>query len=124
MVYEHLPVVFTAVLDVDDQYLLQPKRQLHQVVTFEESGDAVPWELGPKLLQIQPIIRFIHEILKRRSVAFLCVSHLQGREVPCQETRTPWHRAEATLVRQSVSAFWPCVSQQTERKGTTARTWR
>ena len=48
MMCEHLGVVFSALFDVDDDDLLEPKGELNEVVPFCETGHFAGGEVGPE----------------------------------------------------------------------------
>jgi len=56
VVREHLPIVFSLLLDVDDHNLLEPKGVLDEGVPFPQPSHLSIGPIGPKILEIQPII--------------------------------------------------------------------
>jgi hypothetical protein len=65
MVGEHLPVVLTALFDVDDNDLVHPKRQLAEHVAFHEAAQLPIGPVGPQILQVHPARRRVVYVLSR-----------------------------------------------------------
>ena len=65
MVRKHLPMIFSSFFDVHDQYLLQPKGELNEVVPFEQAVHLSVRPAGPHLSEIEPVRRIIHQILRK-----------------------------------------------------------
>lgn len=63
MVCEHLPMVLTSVLDVDDVNLLQPESELSQIVPLHRGCHVAGWKVGPELAEIKPVFRVIPKVL-------------------------------------------------------------
>lgn len=63
MVCEHLDVVFTALLDIDNDDLLEPKSELDQVVPFGKAGHFARGPRMPERAEGKPIARVVHDIL-------------------------------------------------------------
>lgn len=60
---EHLPMVFSPLLDIDDEDLLQPKRELDEVVPFEQTIHLSIRPTTPELAEVEPVRRIIHQVL-------------------------------------------------------------
>lgn len=52
MMSEHLPMILSALLNVDNHDLLQPETELSQIVEFEETGHGARREGGPHCRQV------------------------------------------------------------------------
>lgn len=65
VVGEHLPMVLSALLDVDNHNLLQPETELSQIVEFEEASHGACRETRPHGRQVVEVWRFVDEILVR-----------------------------------------------------------
>lgn len=63
VVSQHLPVVLAALLNVNDEHLLQPESPLRQHVGLHDSIDLSNGPVHPELLQVQVVRRFVVEIL-------------------------------------------------------------
>jgi hypothetical protein len=65
VVGEHLPVVLPALLDVDDNHLLQPETQLREHVALHESGQFAVGPPRPQLSQVEVGGRLAVDVLER-----------------------------------------------------------
>lgn len=74
VVREHLPVILAALLNVDDDDLLQPERPLRQNVELVQAGQLTLGPVRPELLQVQPV--------RRRLVDVLCNVSLRCATMP------------------------------------------
>ena len=52
---EHLPVVLSALFNVDNQNLLQPKGQLGKHVSLHESGKLTVGPVRPELSEVEKV---------------------------------------------------------------------
>lgn len=50
---EHLPVVLSALLDVDNNELLEPEGQLCEHVSLHKSRELAVWEIRPQLVEAE-----------------------------------------------------------------------
>lgn len=66
VVGEHLPVVLAALLDVDDQHLLNPECQLRQHVALHEAADLTVGPVGPELSEIPEVRGVAIDVLQCR----------------------------------------------------------
>ena len=74
MMGEHLCIVLSPLLNVDNQYLLHPECELYKIIPFEQPGQLSVWPSSPELSHVQPVIRMVHQKL------FLLVSlHILSR---------------------------------------------
>jgi hypothetical protein len=71
---EHLPVIFTAFFDVDDEELLQPKGKLYNVVPFHSRLKEWAGKLGPELFAVKPIFRVVENVLLHSKLVSLLVA--------------------------------------------------
>lgn len=60
---EHLPVVLSPLLDIDNEYLLQPEGVLYQDVPFAYTGNLSIGPIGPEILEIEPVVRVDQYVL-------------------------------------------------------------
>ena len=74
MVREHLVVIFSALLDVEDKDLLQPERHLHEIVPLELSAGLPKGPAGPHLVHVKEIGAVIVKPLR----AILSAMHSGG----------------------------------------------
>ena len=87
MMGEHLPVVFAAFFDVDDDDLLEPEGELDEVVVFEERGEEADGEVGPEVGEGEEVRGCDNDVLNElRSVT--CSKRWGFRKF-----REPWSRA-------------------------------
>ena len=63
MMCEHLPMIFSSLLNVDDKDLLQPKRELDQVIPLEQPIHFSVGPVSPHVPQLEPVLGIVHEIL-------------------------------------------------------------
>lgn len=63
MVREHLPMILSAFLDVDNHNLLQPETELSQIVKLEQTGHGTCRETRPHCRQVVEVGRFVDEVL-------------------------------------------------------------
>lgn len=63
MVDQHLIVIFSPLLDVDDEDLLEPERQLRQAVPLEGARDVSGGPIGPYLAEVIPVFRIVPKAL-------------------------------------------------------------
>lgn len=77
MVGEHLCVVFPALLDVDNEDLLDPESQLYEVVPFERSGHLSRRPSCPDFGIVEPVNGVIPEVLWFSPVSVYSVQELQ-----------------------------------------------
>jgi hypothetical protein len=71
VVREHLPMVFSPLLDVDNEYLLQPEGVLDQNVPFPYPRDLSIGPIRPKILEIEQVVRVDHNVLLSLVIDFL-----------------------------------------------------
>lgn len=71
VVREHLPMVFSPLLDVDNEYLLQPESVLDQNVPFSYPRDLSIGPVRPKILEIEQVVRVDHNVLPSLGIDFL-----------------------------------------------------
>ena len=71
VVREHLPMVFSSLLDVDNEYLLQPEGVLDQNVPFPYARDLSIGPVRPKILEIEQVVRVDHNVLPSLVIDFL-----------------------------------------------------
>lgn len=67
MMGEHLRIVFTSLLQIDGQELLQAEGKLDKVVPFELPSDLARRPGRPQLFEVEPIRRVHEKILRMRS---------------------------------------------------------
>ena len=60
---EHLPVVLSPFLDVDDHDLLQPKCVLREDVPFTKPPYFSVWPVGPELFEVEQVVGVDKNIL-------------------------------------------------------------
>jgi len=60
---KHLPVVFPTFLNIDNHNLLEPERELHEVVPLHDAGDVDVGEVCPELGEVEPVGRVVHDVL-------------------------------------------------------------
>lgn len=60
MVREHLGVVSTSLLDVDDYDLLKPEAELDEVVPFQGAVDFAVWPVAPHGAKGKPVVGVVH----------------------------------------------------------------
>lgn len=83
VVAQHLPVIFTALLDMDDENLLKPETKLGQLIKLGQATELTVRPVRPEILHIQPCGRCVVEIL-RTKVSNLFVSYASRQhEPPC-----------------------------------------
>ena len=71
MVGEHLPVVLAALLNVDDENLLQPKGQLGKHIPLHNTAELSVRPAGPQVLEIKEVGGFrVNVLLRRRGGAY------------------------------------------------------
>jgi hypothetical protein len=63
VVGEHLCVIFPALFDVDNEYLLDPECQLCKIVPFKQSGHLSRWPGSPDFGIVEPVNGVIPEVL-------------------------------------------------------------
>lgn len=63
VVREHLPMVFSSLLDVDNEYLLQPEGVLDKNVPFPYARDLAIGPICPQILKIEHVVRVDHNVL-------------------------------------------------------------
>ncbi len=90
MVGEHLCMVFPALLDVDDEYLLDPEGQLYKVVPFKRSGHLSRRPGGPDFGIVKPVNGVIPEVLWFSASVFTPA-------VPVQELQRIWGTRSRTM---------------------------
>lgn len=61
---EHLIVVFSSFLDIENKDLLQPESELSQIVPFERASEFAQGPVSPHLGEIQPVRTVIHQVLQ------------------------------------------------------------
>ena len=83
VVAQHLPVVFSPLLDVDDEDLLDPETELYEVVPFHGCVDFSVWPAGPHLLHVEPVLMSIHDILYKFVSCWILSHPLWRHVVPC-----------------------------------------
>ena len=66
MVGEHLPVVLAALLDVDDDDLLQPEGELPQHVALHQPAQLAVGPAGPEVPEVEPVVRLVVEVQPQR----------------------------------------------------------
>jgi len=71
VVREHLPMVFSPLLDVDNEYLLQPEGVLDQNVPFPYARDLSIGPICPQILEIEHVVRVDHNVLPSLGIDFL-----------------------------------------------------
>lgn len=71
MVCEHLPVVFPAVLNIDDDNLLDPECELCEIVPLHGSSHISCGKVGPELTEVEPVFGCDEDVLIKASVAAL-----------------------------------------------------
>lgn len=98
VVGEHLPVVLAALLDIDDDDLLQPKGPLTQDVTLHNTVKLTIRPVGPELLHVPVVGRITVEVLVMVSNPTSAVS---AREVdkPRRGSRRSCSKPRARLAR-------------------------
>lgn len=70
---EHLPVILAPLFNVDDENLLQPEGELHEIVTLERPSHGSMRELGPQLAYVEPVLRVVYNVLhETMSVCQIC----------------------------------------------------
>lgn len=52
---EHLPVILSALLDVDDQDLLKPEGKLRKHVSLHDAGELAVGPVRPKLAEVEEV---------------------------------------------------------------------
>jgi hypothetical protein len=68
---EHLPIVLSPFLDIDDHHLLEPESILNQSVPLLQSPNLSIWPVGPELFHIKPVVRVDIDVLISLVVFFL-----------------------------------------------------
>lgn len=63
MMGEHLRVIRPPLLNVDHDHLLQPERELHQIVPLEQAIQFSSRPICPQVAQVEPVIGIVHEVL-------------------------------------------------------------
>lgn len=66
---EHLPMILSPFLDVDDQDLLKPKCVLHKNVPFSKAPYFSIRPVGPELCQVEPVVGIDKNILCSLAIA-------------------------------------------------------
>jgi hypothetical protein len=61
---KHLPVVFSALFDVDDEELVHPKGELDNVVPLDARLKSGVRESRPELFEIEPVVGSIENVLQ------------------------------------------------------------
>lgn len=69
MVRKHLPEIFPSLLYVDDQDLLKPESELNEIIPLHRAFQFPTWPSSPKLAEIEPVLVFVHNILKGEVLA-------------------------------------------------------
>ena len=78
---QHLVVILPPLLDVDDEDLLHPKRQLREKIPLQTTGHATMWPLRPDGLEVEPVGRLGPDILLTSSASSAPTNSIQtGRE--------------------------------------------
>jgi hypothetical protein len=76
VVREHLPIILSPFLDIDNHHLLDPESVLNQSVPFLQSPDLSIWPVGPEFFHIKPVVRVDIDVLISLVVFF-------SNRVPC-----------------------------------------
>lgn len=63
MMGQHLVVILSLFLNVDDEDLLHPERQLCEEVPLQTARHATVWPLRPDCLKVEPVGRLRPDIL-------------------------------------------------------------
>ena len=63
MVSKHLPVIFTALFNIDNKELMQIASKLDDIVPLYFGLKMGRWKVGPELLEIKPIRRIVPDLL-------------------------------------------------------------
>ena len=63
VVSEHLQIVLSPLLDIDDHYLLEPERVLDEDVPFPYSTDLSIRPIGPEVLEVVPVVGLEQNVL-------------------------------------------------------------
>jgi hypothetical protein len=63
VVCEHLPMVLSSLLDVDNEYLLQPESVLDQYVPFPYPRNLSVGPIRPEILEIEQVVRVDQNVL-------------------------------------------------------------
>jgi hypothetical protein len=92
MVRQHLPMILAALLDVDDQDLLQPEGPLAQHVSLGQTVKFSGGPVGPELLHVEVIRRGRVQVLYHQSVRRIFPLNQTGSE--CQPTQPIGHKAQ------------------------------
>lgn len=71
MMSKHLPMVLSPLFNVNDDDLLYPECKLYEVVPFEQAAHLPVRPVGPKLAQVKPVFRVVHDILATRQLGIL-----------------------------------------------------
>lgn len=56
VVGEHLPVVLAALLDVDDDDLLEPEGELAEHVALHQAAELAVGPVGPQVPEVEPVV--------------------------------------------------------------------
>ena len=62
---EHLPVIFPSLLDMHNDNLLKPKRELYEIIPLECATHETNRKVSPELGEVEPVFGVIHDVLKR-----------------------------------------------------------
>lgn len=96
VVREHLPMVFSPLLDVDNEYLLQPEGVLDQNVPFSYPRDLSIRPIRPKILEIEQVVRVDHNVLPSLDIDF----YLESFVLPFPKSKKPSSKSEARPAQQ------------------------